>query len=212
MVLPSDQQRAPGRPRKEEATALPSRIIDAAQELLLSQGFERTTLNQIAASAGVTKRTVYVKVGDKADLLRAVVDRVLTDGPGSLVDQGTDVSLRDRLIRFGDSLLVAGLDWNVLRLYRLAIAESATFPELAVLLQERVLRGGQHHLAVMLHDEVRNGRIRLVDPDASARLLIALVLGEPQREALLGLEGWSPQVCHDWVVGAIGLFLDDHRI
>lgn len=211
MSLPSKPP-APGRPSREAATALPGRILDAARDLLLTKGFERTTLNQIAVVAGVTKRTVYVKVGDKADILEAVVVGLLSEARDLLVDVGPAFPVRERLVRFGDSLLVLGLDWDVLRLYRLMIAEAAIFPDLAKLMQKQVVYGGQQSMADLLRDEIRLGRINLDDSDESARLLVGMILGEPQREALFGLQPWTPQRCRDWIVSATDLFLRQHTV
>lgn len=49
-------------------------ILDAARELFVADGFDRTSVDAVAARAGVSKRTVYDYFGDKQGLLRAVVD------------------------------------------------------------------------------------------------------------------------------------------
>ncbi len=57
--------------RKTEVTQ--QRIIDAAYECFWRSGFTRTSLNTIAARAGVTKRTLYSYFRSKDDLLAAVM-------------------------------------------------------------------------------------------------------------------------------------------
>lgn len=49
-------------------------ILVAARDLFLRDGVERTSMDAIAARAAVSKRTVYDYYGDKARLLRSVVD------------------------------------------------------------------------------------------------------------------------------------------
>jgi AcrR family transcriptional regulator len=51
------------------------RIADAAYESFWRQGFRRTSIDGIAARAGVTKRTVYAYFRSKDDLLAAVLQR-----------------------------------------------------------------------------------------------------------------------------------------
>ncbi|NJQ01301.1 TetR/AcrR family transcriptional regulator [Streptomyces zingiberis] len=51
-------------------------ILSAARELFLADGFDRTSVDAVAARAGVSKRTVYDYFGDKQTLLRATLDAV----------------------------------------------------------------------------------------------------------------------------------------
>jgi len=63
----------PGRRRSTaRAEAKRADILDAARTLLL-QGYDRTSTDAIAASAGVSKRTVYDYFGDKRSVYDAVV-------------------------------------------------------------------------------------------------------------------------------------------
>jgi AcrR family transcriptional regulator len=50
------------------------RIVRAATELFTADGYAATTLAAVAAAAGVGARTVYVRFGTKAALLKRVVD------------------------------------------------------------------------------------------------------------------------------------------
>lgn len=49
-------------------------ILSAARDLFLTDGYERTSVDAVAARAAVSKRTVYDYFGDKRALLHAVVD------------------------------------------------------------------------------------------------------------------------------------------
>lgn len=51
-------------------------ILTAARELFLADGFDRSSVDAVAARAGVSKRTVYDYFGDKKTLLHAVFDAV----------------------------------------------------------------------------------------------------------------------------------------
>jgi AcrR family transcriptional regulator len=196
-----------GRPTRHAAAALPDRILDAAQELFLSQGFEATSLNQIAAKAGATKRTLYVKVGDKADLFAAVVRRMLNERRQRLRHAGAGGSLSERLTRFGGDLLAIGLDPDVLRLYRLIVAEAPRFPALANLIEEQLTLGARRHLADLLLDEAERGRLDLPDVETAAQLFVAMVLGPPQQAVLFGLKPWGRMRRAAWVAAAVRLFL-----
>lgn len=58
--------------REGQARATRLRILNAAYELFVANGYGRTTLAEIARSAGVAVETVYAAFGTKAALLRQV--------------------------------------------------------------------------------------------------------------------------------------------
>jgi AcrR family transcriptional regulator len=66
---------APGTTLRQAQTALTEqRIVAAATELFLADGYVATTLEAVARRAQVAARTVYVRFGTKAALLKRVVD------------------------------------------------------------------------------------------------------------------------------------------
>jgi AcrR family transcriptional regulator len=79
----------PGTRRAAQARATRRRITDQALELFLRHGYAATTLDQIAAQAGVAVQTVYFHFGNKATVLKEVVDvlAVGDDEPIPLLDR-----------------------------------------------------------------------------------------------------------------------------
>lgn len=68
--------------RREQAARTRVRILDAAYRLLLTGGYEATTIQMVADAAGVAVQTVYFVFGTKARLLSEVENRVvLGDAP-----------------------------------------------------------------------------------------------------------------------------------
>lgn len=63
--------------RQEQAAATRRSILDAAQLLFEEQGYAATTMEAIAAEAGVALKTVYLAFSTKSGLLRALWDLVL---------------------------------------------------------------------------------------------------------------------------------------
>jgi AcrR family transcriptional regulator len=61
------------------------RIVAAARELFVRDGYAATTLTAVADAARVGHRTVYVRFGTKADLLKRVVDVAIV-GDSQLID------------------------------------------------------------------------------------------------------------------------------
>ena len=65
------RRRGRGRPRAPETD---SKITRAAAELLLLRGFDKTTVDEVAARAGVGKATVYRRWPSKEDLAVAAME------------------------------------------------------------------------------------------------------------------------------------------
>lgn len=60
---------------KTDALATRENILDSAGSLFVRQGVSRTTLEQIAVSAGVTRGAIYWHFEDKAALFNAMMER-----------------------------------------------------------------------------------------------------------------------------------------
>ena len=75
--------------RERQAAATRQAVLDAARDLFLSQGYGATTIDQVAARAGVSKPTVFTAVGNKQALLAAVRDVALAgdDLPVAVADR-----------------------------------------------------------------------------------------------------------------------------
>jgi TetR/AcrR family transcriptional repressor of mexJK operon len=65
-----------GKTLREGSAEKRAAILSAARELFLTEGFDRSSVDAVAARAGVSKRTVYDYFGDKQTLLHAVFDAV----------------------------------------------------------------------------------------------------------------------------------------
>lgn len=61
---------------KAEAAATREALLDAAEEMFFDQGVARTSLEQIARRAGMTRGAVYWHFKNKADILHALLARV----------------------------------------------------------------------------------------------------------------------------------------
>jgi AcrR family transcriptional regulator len=91
-VAGPDKERNPARSREQ--------ILDAAERLFASGGFDATSLSDVGREAGVSRATPGYFFGSKADLYRAVLDRCF-DEVRVAARQG-----RDRAIASGQSVEV----------------------------------------------------------------------------------------------------------
>ena len=89
---------------KEESLETRRAIIAAAREVFLTHGVTRTSLEQIATAAGVTRGAIYWHFADKAELYYAMRDEVkvpLTDRSDVALASGSaDLDALQRIERF----------------------------------------------------------------------------------------------------------------
>ena len=81
----------PGRSARKRAT-----ILSAGRTLFLSNGYQGTSVDQIAASAEVSKQTVYKHFGDKQELLLAIVNDALDGTVTPFLDRIAELADTDR--------------------------------------------------------------------------------------------------------------------
>jgi len=71
-----DPPRSPTKPRVVKVAAVRRlELVDVAQRLFLERGYERTTVNDVIAAAGVSKGAFYHHFRAKEDLLEAIAER-----------------------------------------------------------------------------------------------------------------------------------------
>ena len=119
-----------GRPPKDQAGDVQTRILDAAQQLFLERGFRSTSIDEIAEIAPASKPTIYAHFPGKEALFTAVIGRTingLTDFEG-FTPQGRTV--QDKLANLGVEIVERFIA-DTRDLTRATIAEAQRFPELS---------------------------------------------------------------------------------
>ncbi len=196
-----------GRPCQADAKALPNQILASARTLFLEQGFAATSVQHIAEHAGVTKRTLYVKVGDKEALFRAVVDDVLKDWRVSVSTNRSAGPLSKRLECVGQQLLRVVLSPDYVRLSRVLTSEVYRFPALVQMLVEQIEQGPIPQLARLLMEARGASGTPTREDEIAARLLYDMLVGPPLRVALTGRRPAFEITHADWVHHAVTMFL-----
>lgn len=115
-------------------------IVEAAAQLFLDKGYGNVSMDEIAAQAGVSKRTVYNHFPSKEILFSEIVRFTwsMYDIPVMLYHEGSDI--RQDLIHFSHKFLVMLRSERFTKLLRLVMGESGRFPELTALYSESGIR------------------------------------------------------------------------
>lgn len=169
-----------GRPKASEVEARTRELIDVAGCLFLRHGYTGVSLEAIAREARVAVRTIYVKFGGKAGLLKAVLaarrERFFPVGKMD-VDQRP---LREVIDEFAGYFYDMLCEPDAMALQRVVIAEAGSNPELA----EAFYDAGPRATRDMLERYFARPDIRAqLRPDAPLALLgshlIACINGDP---------------------------------
>lgn len=176
-------RRRPGRPSLSNA-----QLLDKALDLFLEKGFAGTSIDAICATAGMAKRTVYARYGDKEALFKAALSRAIEDWlvPVESLRAQESGDLEASLLRIGALLVENVLGPAGLRLLRLTNAESVTMPEIAL---ENVRLGTEPTLQY-LADLFRRNLCEPDDEDGArdaAQAFLSLVVGGPASNAAWGM-------------------------
>jgi TetR/AcrR family transcriptional repressor of mexJK operon len=163
-------------------------ILKAATELFLEKGYGGTSIGAVNRRAGGSRTSIYQYFGSKEALFGAIVAQKC--GEILMVLAEPDVAQRpprEALTRFGYRFLEIVLGTEGIALTRAVIADSARFPELAVVFHEAGPVAGKARLARYLADQSARGALRIADPARSARQLADMMIGTLQMRALLGV-------------------------
>jgi TetR/AcrR family transcriptional regulator, mexJK operon transcriptional repressor len=167
-------------------------IVLAARRLFLRDGFERVSVDAIAAEAGVSKRTIYNHYGDKERLFLdvigqtyntmigavvALMDKYLTDLP--------DAAVEDGIIAFSREVaMFAARTPERTAVIRLLMSEAPHFP--ALLAMEARPRGITASIAERLARLDARGLLDVPEPQDAANHLFALTMGQVNNRSMYG--------------------------
>jgi AcrR family transcriptional regulator len=182
--------------RAERAGENRGRLVAAARELFLRQGWTMTTMSQVAAAAGLARPTVYLHFNTKLDLLIACIDASLSEIP---------VRERSDYLAMGAGALTqrAATAGRWLRdAYERSASIQRVLDDAAVSTPEAAQ--AQTRMEQRRHDEVANAS-RLVVGRLPTDALVDEVwaLGSRTMWFKLAERGWSPDDWEEWFVRVI---------
>ncbi|MDO9328232.1 MAG: TetR/AcrR family transcriptional regulator [Pseudomonas sp.] len=188
--------------RKREA------IIQAAIAEFRANGFDITSMDKIAATAGVSKRTVYNHFPSKEELFAEILNQLWAR---VTAEQETsyrpDLPLREQMRQMLQAKLQMLGDDNFLDLARVAIAATIHSPERA---QNMVARMGEREegLTVWIRAAQADGRLKPVAPEFAAQQIQGMLKSFafwPQIS--MGLPPLSDEMQRTVVESALDMFL-----
>src|ERR1700734_1755430 len=180
MALVGTAPKLPSRTKAEIRTErVTNRLLDAASKFFMEQGFEATSMGEIARYARASKETIYRHFPGKEDLFRAVVIRGARMVAGELSAVLLTHETPDKaLAAFGELFLDRILAKDSISFQRMMMMERERFPELVQSLREDGRERVRASLARYLDEQIARGRLRKMDTAVGARQFLDLVAAD----------------------------------
>jgi AcrR family transcriptional regulator len=183
----STDRRYRGRPQLRPDDETRQIIYEAARHEFAANGYAATSTETVARRAGISTKTLYRLIPNKAALF---------DG---MVSDRLDRFLRDVNLRAADHLdieeaLTAALmacanltlDEEVIGLQRIVQQETGKFSDLAATFYNNGIARTAAALADWLRVQMKRGQIKLDNADEAAGILLGMIASAPRRAAIFG--------------------------
>jgi AcrR family transcriptional regulator len=182
-----EARRGRGRPQLRSDEETLAVILGAARTEFSSGGYAATNMESVARRAGISTRTLYRLIPNKATLFETMItDRMnrFASAVRLKACDGTDIegSLREALLACGELLL----DSEVIALLRMMLSENEQFPEIAETFYQKAIRRTESTLANWLKAQDERGLIRIDNPAEAAGMLLGMLAFQPQRAVMFG--------------------------
>jgi AcrR family transcriptional regulator len=183
----STDRRCRGRPQLRPDDETRQIIYDAARHEFAANGYAATSTETVARRAGISTKTLYRLIPNKAALFESMVanrlDRLALD---INLRAGDDDDIETALNAALMACATLSLDAEVVSVQRIVLQEAGQFSDLAATFYRNGVAPLIAALADWLRIQIRRGRLKLDDPDEAAGILIGMVASAPQRAAIYG--------------------------
>lgn len=200
---------SPGRPKDLGKRAA---ILDAAKRMFTAHGFERVSMDQIAAEAGVSKLTVYSHFGDKETLfseaISAKCEEQLAEG---LFAVNATSSLRDQLLGIGRAFFALITSEEALAIHRVVTSQPPP-AKLGQLFWEAGPRRVQEAFERFLRDGIAAGALDVPDVHRASSQFFSMLKGEVHMLMLCGcIQAVDEADAEAHVQATVDMFLRAYR-
>jgi TetR/AcrR family transcriptional repressor of mexJK operon len=190
--------------------------MDAARRVFFANGFTETSVDTIAAEAGVSKQTIYNHFGDKRALFLAVIAAVQAEATSAAQGMAAPAfaeteDLEAGLRQLARVMIETALVRDIVALRRIVIAERARDPELLDAFAKP--RSAFDQVFVEgIRERVRLGILDVDDPAVAARQFLTLTVQETLMRSELGTREIAPDEIEQIVNDGVRMWLRAYRV
>jgi AcrR family transcriptional regulator len=179
--------RRAGRPLVLGSAARRAYLLEAASAVFMEKGYAASTVEAIAARAGMSKKTVYRVFDSKLALFDALLDDCFFKAPEPEAEECS--SLEEGLTRILETISNMLSRPDRAALLRMVIAEGPTTPELTTAFDRLKLNQRMSTLEQWFERQERNGALRVGNVREAARLVFGMTIAGPMMRMLLKAPG-----------------------
>ena len=154
----------------KDAAERRNEILDVAERLFCSRGYDQTSTNDILAEIGIARGTLYYHFSSKEDILDAMIDRILDE----IVRRASQIALDGSipvLERMTQTILASNVDTKTGDM----ILEQMHKPQNALMqakMQERLLKQLRPLFTKLIEDGISQGLMQTDDPEDTIEMLL----------------------------------------
>lgn len=199
-----------GRPRDTEKH---SAILTAASQAFLENGFDGTSMDEVAKRAGVSKQTVYSHFSSKEQLFSSAIhERIEASFPEHAVQELEQHTLEADLTAFVDRFGRLLMSSEAIAMHRVLVAAAAKDSALAKIFWESGPAEMIDRLRAFLKMWADRGELSIEDYETAGARLVALIKGKLHFELSIGLKtSVSEEEFNSHVVDVVDCFLRLYR-
>jgi AcrR family transcriptional regulator len=150
-----------GRPPRELAGEVETRILDAARRVFLERGLAGASIEEIAELARAGKPTIYARFANKEAIFTAVVMQTVAAAVALYDDhKPTGATIEERLESVGVTVLHWIMAGDTIRLMQVAIAEARRLPELASSVHTRARERALQAVSRLIAEAAQSNELR----------------------------------------------------
>jgi TetR/AcrR family transcriptional repressor of mexJK operon len=204
---PADHRQARLLERKQEA------IQEAAKVLFLQHGYANTTMEMVAAQAGVSIMTLYRHFRGKDVLFQAVIQYLCSQQVKSDRETFWQGSPSEVLHKLGQAQLAYALNPDEIALYRVIIGAIGHFPEVGQMYYRLRFEKALDRLMVYLQELDRDEVLSVPHPHLSAQAFLDLLQGQViERVRLLAGPAPTDEEIEQHIDVCVTFFLAAHQV
>jgi AcrR family transcriptional regulator len=176
-----------GRPQIRPDAETRQIIYEAARQVFATSGYAATAMEAVARGAGVSTKTLYRLIPNKAALFDGMVadrlDRALANVDLKAIDHAEiEPALHAALMACAELTL----DAEVITLQRMVLQESGSSSDVAGMFYRNGIQRIAAARADRLRAQHRRGLIEIDDAEEAAGMLLGMLASAPRRAALFG--------------------------
>lgn len=187
-------ERRRGRPSARDTIRNSEALIGVATDFFVEHGFGGTTIEAVAQAANVGRQAVYTRFTDKEALFNAVIQRLQETPVFERLALSDDQPLEQGLPERLRAIFTDAARPEAMNVSKLAIREGHRFPDLIELMAREVHERFIRPMASYIGAHQRAGHTQDIDAEATASLLMDMVLSEINRAVCTNTALSEPQI------------------